>query len=338
MATAAAGAGLSDEFVAHNAYHWHRLPNSLPPAKRQQRIDDAAKLGIEPDLRPAMLTYYSGRTYGYQELATALGLTPEFENINPYEGAREYDAQSAQNDPILQWVMAQGWIKGSRAKRLAFTVKDADDIMATLEDAHVTQDMMMALPEPMRALASDLKRAASALEGVPVEGDGPLLDMALQVKAQVDLLADQTPDFEPMDLSSLIRDLRKAADDMNASAAIVEERIGKIDTELRKGTGVAIARDDSDPNDILCSYEAPEHWRLEEADDPDTRKAMRFALMAGEITQDDYLKESRSSQIRRAAKMAIVTEKSAAQAERNRKAAQRRKDLQARVREVWSNV
>ena len=120
MATAAADAGISDEFIAHRYQHWFRTPQSLPPAKRQERIDTAAKLGIEPDLRPAQLVLWTGKTFGFAELAEAFGITPLYENIESYDGTQEYDPETGEQDPVLKWMTANGWVKRGRPDRNGF--------------------------------------------------------------------------------------------------------------------------------------------------------------------------------------------------------------------------
>ena len=102
--TAAAEAGIGDEFIAHRAHHWIRLPNSLPEQKRKEREDYAAKNNMEPDYTPAQLMYWSGNTFDYTELAKALDLSPNFEDQTPFEGVAEYDPMTGEADPVARLV------------------------------------------------------------------------------------------------------------------------------------------------------------------------------------------------------------------------------------------
>jgi len=106
MATAVANAGLSDEFIKGRSHHWFRLPNSLPPQKAAERIERAREAGVEPDMTPARLVAFSGRTFGYWELAGLLGVSPVSEDIGGYSGTVEFDPETGEQDPILLWMGA----------------------------------------------------------------------------------------------------------------------------------------------------------------------------------------------------------------------------------------
>ena len=120
MATAAAEAGLSDEFIQHRPHHWARLPNSLPPQKAAERIAQAEANGTAPDMTPARLVRASWRTFGYDELAGPLSLTTTPETIEGYDGSTAFDPETGAADPLLIWMTEQGQVSRKRADLAGF--------------------------------------------------------------------------------------------------------------------------------------------------------------------------------------------------------------------------
>ncbi len=97
MANGVVEAGMSDPFIAKRAHHWFRLPNSLPKPKIKQGRTERAKI-IE----------FSGITYGYDELAKGLGVTPKGGVARPEVQNTKYDPKTGGRDPIVQWATMNG--------------------------------------------------------------------------------------------------------------------------------------------------------------------------------------------------------------------------------------
>ncbi|MEO9792326.1 MAG: AAA family ATPase [Tateyamaria sp.] len=107
MATAAAAAAnLGDPFVRLRSHHWWRLPGSLPADKRIEREDKARKEGVAPDYTPARLVWASWKTFTYAEVAAGLGIDPKPEETKAHKGSIEYDAETGEQDVVLQWYRA----------------------------------------------------------------------------------------------------------------------------------------------------------------------------------------------------------------------------------------
>ncbi len=101
MATAAAIAGASDSYIASRSHYWIRLPQSLPPGKEHR----------------ARLIQANGVTYSYQQVADGLGLKPVPEASTAYSGTTKYDPETGETDPLLQWMVANEYVRRGRADR-----------------------------------------------------------------------------------------------------------------------------------------------------------------------------------------------------------------------------
>jgi len=97
MALGAVLADLSDEFIGDRTHHWHRLPGSLPlPKIRQGRTEKAR------------LIDWTGRTFSYERLADALGVTPREGKRSDYAGSVNFDDRTASQDPLMMWLDRNG--------------------------------------------------------------------------------------------------------------------------------------------------------------------------------------------------------------------------------------
>lgn len=92
LTAAAVQAGLSDEFIANRHHHWWRLPGSLPAPKIAQGRTV-----------PARLIEWTGEAFTLAQLKSGLGITPLAAPGDLYLGSTDFDYETAQLDPVLNW-------------------------------------------------------------------------------------------------------------------------------------------------------------------------------------------------------------------------------------------
>lgn len=151
---------------------------------------------------------------------------------------------------------------GDEAHTQSKTLADGDPL-ETLEQAHVTQDQLLLLIPQASAKALDYTTAADILEGKTlVEGNSPLIAMALEARVAFDTIKAMAPD---LDIDDMTRDaanaLRAAGDALLEDARVLKSRTLRHDMACRKLTVQALTIKGIDHQDVLNTYETPDDFQ-----------------------------------------------------------------------------
>lgn len=218
-----------------------------------------------------------------------------------------------------------------RCKALQRDIKDADDPVQVVEDAHRDWDILKDLIAQITKQAEAFRLAADAMDGKVVEGGtSPLIELALTSRASADTLELLDDSYDDSDVRTTAKLLRDAANALFEDLSILKSRAIKHDMACRELTLRAASLDHTDL-DRIQAYEFPDGFEVP--------KRMTAQEWFGQKSQNPDLPPPRdlhTKAIRTAAKRHFVSKANAAESERKRKRAQQRKQLQSEIRELWA--